>query len=222
MKKLVFLISLRFFSLPALAQSHQFEVASIKPTKLVNVGVKSACHGIDSKFALRDLAAAVPHGRCIISSGRLSHMIGVAYRIPQDVIDGGPDWVKTGGNRFDFEGKADDPSSATESDLLIMLQNLLADRFKLKFHWEVREIDGFELFVTNDGPKFHEAKPDEEEKISVNAGFVLELLSGNRPDGDNALVPSMPATLSAQKVSMARFAQLIEPAVLVTLRTEQI
>jgi len=140
-------------------------------------------------------------------------MIGVAYGIPQDVIDGDPDWVKTGGNRFDLEGKADDPSTATETDLLMMLQNLLADRFKLKFHWEAREIDGFELFVAKDGPTFHEAKPDEEEKISVNAGFVLGLLSGNRPDGDNAGVPSMPATLNAQKVSMARFAELIEPAV---------
>ena len=88
MKKLVFLISLRFFGFPAPAQSHEFEVASIKPTNLVNVGVKSACHGFDSKFAAKDLAATVPLGRCVISLGRLSHMIGVAYGITMDVLAG--------------------------------------------------------------------------------------------------------------------------------------
>ena len=53
MKQMVFLIALTFSSLPAPVQSREFEVASIKPTNLVNVGVKSACHGIDSKFAAR-------------------------------------------------------------------------------------------------------------------------------------------------------------------------
>jgi hypothetical protein len=62
------------------AQSREFQVASIKPTKLLE-GVRSACHGIDSKFAPNDLAATVPLGRCRISSGRLSHMIGVAYDV---------------------------------------------------------------------------------------------------------------------------------------------
>src|SRR5215831_5963682 len=171
MKKLVFLISLRFFGLPALAQSHNFEVASIRPTKLVNVGVKSACHGIDSKFALRDLAATVPLGRCIISSARLSHVIGVAYGIPQDVIDGGSDWVKIGGNRFDLEGKADDPSTATETDLLMMLQNLLADRFKLKFHWEAREIDGFELSSQKTGQNL--TRPDRMKRRRFLSMLVL-------------------------------------------------
>jgi len=88
MKQMVLLIALTFSSLPAPVQSREFEVASIKPTNLVNVGVKSACHGIDSKFAAKDLAATVPLGRCVISSGRLSHMIGVAYGITMDVLAG--------------------------------------------------------------------------------------------------------------------------------------
>jgi len=85
MKQMVFLIALTFSSLPAPVQSREFEVASIKPTNLVNAGVKSAFHGIDSKFAAKDLAATVALGRCVISSGRLSHMIGVAYGITMDV-----------------------------------------------------------------------------------------------------------------------------------------
>ena len=37
------------------------------------------------EIAAKDLAATVPLGRCVISSGRLSHMIGVAYGITMDV-----------------------------------------------------------------------------------------------------------------------------------------
>src|SRR5262245_19994857 len=117
------------YTAPLKSQSPEFEAATIKPTRLVNAGVKSACHGIDSKFAPRDLAATVPLGRCVISSGRLSHMIGVAYNVTMDVLQGGPDWMKSGDDRFDLEAKAEDPSAATEADLLVMLQKLLADRF---------------------------------------------------------------------------------------------
>ena len=119
-------------------QSSEFEVATIKPTRIME-GVRSACHGIDSKFAPGDLAATVPLGRCIISSGRLSHMIGVAYNVTMDVLRGGPEWVANGADRFDLEGKAENPSTATEADLLAMLQNLLVDRFKLKFHRDVEQ-----------------------------------------------------------------------------------
>src|SRR5215475_996481 len=133
---------------PLKSQSPEFEAATIKPTRLVNAGVKSACHGIDSKFAPRDLAATVPLGRCVISSGRLSHMIGVAYNVTMDILQGGPGWVIDGQDRFDLEAKAENPATAREADLLSMLQNLFVDRFKLKFHWETREIDGFQLLVT--------------------------------------------------------------------------
>src|SRR5262249_49167285 len=100
MKQLAFspLLAVTLSLYASLLRSHsrEFEVACIKPTKLVGVGVKSACHGVDSRFASRDLAATVPLGRCVISSGRLSHMIGVAYNVTMDVLEGGPQWVKDG------------------------------------------------------------------------------------------------------------------------------
>ena len=200
------------YTAPLKSQSPEFEAATVKPTRLVNAGVKSACHGIDSKFAPRDLAATVPLGRCVISSGRLSHMIGVAYNVTMDILQAGPGWVIDGQDRFDLEAKAENPATAREADLLSMLQNLLVDRFKLKFHWETREIDGFQLLVAPGGPKFHEAKPDEEEQLS--AGF-LALAYINRlifNSGKDSNVPQLPVTSSFQKVSMARFAQLLLPA----------
>ena len=191
------------------SQSREFDVASIKPTKLVGVGVRSACRGIDSKFATMDLAASVPLGRCVISAGRLSHMIGIAYGVTMDVLQGGPEWVKNGDNRFDLEAKAEDPSTATEEDLLMMLRNLLADRFKLKFHRDTREIEGFTMVVSKNGPKIREAGPDDEEKISIGIGALSDL---TRPTElvENNVASVVPAKLIAQKVSMPRLAQLLQ------------
>src|SRR5207253_3663359 len=102
-------------------------------------GVKIACHGIDSKFARNDMRVGVPLGRCVATSGRLSHMIGFAYDVSMDMVQGGPSWIMTG-DRFDVEAKAVDPSTATERQLVEMFHNLLADRFKLKFQRETREV----------------------------------------------------------------------------------
>ncbi len=194
------------------AQSRDFEVASIKPTRLQGAGVRSACHGVDSKFAAKDLAATVPLGRCVISSGRLSHMIGVAYDITMDVLKGGPDWVAGGDDRYDLEAKAEDPSTATEAALVGMLQRLLADKFKLKFHWETREIDGFALVVAKNGPKIRQARPDEEERISLGMGDSQDIGEAKKAaaEGTRDGVQAVPLMLSVQKVSMARLAQLLQ------------
>src|SRR5262245_1091452 len=80
----------------AQAQQREFEVATVKPTRIPG-GVRGACHGIDSKFGPNDSAASVPLGRCVVSAGRLSHMIGIAYGVSMDMLAGGPDWV-AGGN----------------------------------------------------------------------------------------------------------------------------
>jgi uncharacterized protein (TIGR03435 family) len=214
MKRLaVFTIMLGFgYSMLSHAQSRDFEVATIKPTKLQGAGVKSACHGIDSKFAPRDLAATVPLGRCVISSGRLSHMIGVAYNIEMDMLKGGPDWVAGGDDRYDLEAKAEDPSTATEAELLLMLQRLLADRFKLKFHRETKEVDGFELVIAKNGPKVRQAGPDEEEKIALGVAGNQDIGEAKKAasEGDKDGARPVPMMLSVQKVSMQRLAQLLQ------------
>jgi uncharacterized protein (TIGR03435 family) len=59
---------------------------------------------------------------------------------------------------FDMNAKAERPSSLEE--LHAMLQDLLADRFKLRFHRENREMPMYALTVDKDGPKLtpHEAR----------------------------------------------------------------
>ena len=134
----------------------EFEVASIKPTKSP-LGVNGGCHGRDGRFDSTDTEAVIPVGRCVITAGRLSHIMAIAYRIDVNKIGGRPDWE--GPSRFDIEAKAESPT-ATQEELLHMLQALLADRFKLTYHRDTRDQSIYALIVGKGGPKLVESPPD--------------------------------------------------------------
>jgi len=55
-----------------------------------------------------------------------------------------------------MDAKAEKPSSL--DDLNLMLQDLLVERFKLKFHRETKELPVYALTVDKGGPKLHEAQ----------------------------------------------------------------
>lgn len=58
-----------------------------------------------------------------------------------------PDWVKN--HRYDIEARA--PGAATKDQMRLMMQSLLADRFKLAVHWETREAPVFALVEDKPG-----------------------------------------------------------------------
>jgi uncharacterized protein (TIGR03435 family) len=76
-------------------------------------------------------------------------MMTVIYRIPPGRIQGGPDWFSTA--TFDLEAKAD--RAYDLDDLHTMFKNLLADRFGLKFHTEIKQGPVYELIVDKSGVK---------------------------------------------------------------------
>jgi uncharacterized protein (TIGR03435 family) len=132
---------------PLFAQS-RFEVASIKPT-VARSGVTGGCYGtVTTPFGGN--LTAIPTGRCVIAAARLSHLIGVAYDVEMNRVEGGPQWV-WGADRFDVQAKAENPA-ATHQELLRMLQQLLSDRFSLRLHHETRMMPGYALLVAPNGP----------------------------------------------------------------------
>ncbi len=135
----------------AAAQAPHFEAAVLKPNTLENGGVEGGCHGVDSKFAPEDPARNVPLGRCVITAGRLSHMLSLAYAVPIQRISGLPDWDRP--NRYNVEAEADSPGTTTEAQLLAMLQGFLTERFKLNIHRSQIAVPGFALIVAKQGPK---------------------------------------------------------------------
>src|SRR5262249_14604017 len=94
-----------------------------------------------------------------------------AYEIHNYQLSGGPQWVHR--DYFQIEGTAQGP--ATRKEMQMMLQSLLADRFKLKFHRESREISIYALIVGNSGPKFESAKSacSEDGCINVAPGVLI-------------------------------------------------
>jgi uncharacterized protein (TIGR03435 family) len=116
------------------AQQKTFEVASVKPHEASQVTPTSM--------------TAEPGGRFNARNIPLRLLIRTAYQIQDDQIVDAPAWIGT--DRFDVAAKAEDGSSP--ADLLPMLQALLAERFKLAFHRDTRELSIFELqLVRTDG-----------------------------------------------------------------------
>jgi len=106
-------------------------VASIKPNK-TDAQVKEA----------------MPPGRYIATNITLRFMIQTAYeKSPMNMglalfeFEGGPDWIRS--ERFDVNAKAS--SNVPVQQIRLMLQNLLADRFHLRVHYETRQAPMYRL-----------------------------------------------------------------------------
>jgi bla regulator protein BlaR1 len=114
----------------------RFEVASIKRTPEVT--------GPGADFT------AMPGGRLHARNNAVSNLIGNAYGVPQYRIASMPDWLTS--ERYDLEATAADPT-ATSAQVMLMLQTLLEDRFKLRWHRETREGPVYMLSVARGGHK---------------------------------------------------------------------
>jgi len=69
----------------------------------------------------------------------------------------GPDWMRS--TRFNVSAKI--AAGTTKEQFLLMIQNLLAERFQMKFHRDQKEMPVLNLVVAKNGPKFRESKPVE-------------------------------------------------------------
>ena len=174
----------------------EFEVASVKLDKAyddnVGVGVSGGCHGVDSRYTSVDAAAALPLGRCVVTSARIGHLVSIAWGLPMRMIEGEPHWPD-GSDRFNIEAKAEEPAKATQAQLLVMLQTLLIDRFQLKFHRETVEQAGFVLVVGKNGPKM---KPTKSKDVATGFGGQIKP-AANR------------GTLSARKITITRLVEIL-------------
>ena len=95
-------------------------------------------------------------GRINAKNVTLRRCVRGAYEVPEQQVLGGPKWVDE--DRYYIEAKAAGP--AGDHDLMLMLQTLLADRFKLTLHREQRAIPGFRLVVGKGGLKALASAPD--------------------------------------------------------------
>jgi uncharacterized protein (TIGR03435 family) len=84
-----------------------------------------------------------------------------AYAVTNaDLMSGGPSWIDE--RRFDIDAKYDAElhPNITPEQRRLMLQQLLAERFKLVVHHEAKEFPLYALVVAKGGIKFTETSPD--------------------------------------------------------------
>ncbi len=101
-------------------------------------------------------------------AGTTKMLLEAAFNIPTGSdtrVIGGPSWLNN--DRYTIEGKIPDDLVAKSQTMTVdqrvrqmhlMQQSLLADRFKLKVHFETREMPIYELVVAKGGSKLTPAK----------------------------------------------------------------
>src|SRR6185503_3923284 len=128
-----------------------------------------ACHGVDgnrrASFGEGGGSLVAPKGRCVGNGVLLSSLIEFAYGIPHRYGPGVPDWAAAGTptdlqdsdnpqrivrtfrvlvrETYQIEAIVDDPATATTEQMTQMVQTMLAERFKLKFHRDTQEVPGY-------------------------------------------------------------------------------
>jgi len=140
----------------AFAQSTppRFEVATIRSSNPDELGGPSGCE--------------TGRGLTRCSNVTLKRAIIGAYHVVPDhvmlgQVPGGPDWIDS--DRFQITGKADQPVSGDALDA--MLKTLLAERFNLKLHREIRNGEALVLEIAKNGPKL---QPADATKLSYSNG----------------------------------------------------
>jgi uncharacterized protein (TIGR03435 family) len=81
----------------------------------------------------------------------LADLMHFAYNIQDKQIVGAPDWVSS--ERYDIAAVPVEEGAPNPDQLRMMLRKLLAERFKLAFHHEKRDLPAFVLSVGKGGPK---------------------------------------------------------------------
>jgi uncharacterized protein (TIGR03435 family) len=133
-----------------------FDVASVKPSRMLSP---------------RDTSLH-PNG-ISYSNVTVIDCVAAAWNVKPYQISGGPDWLRS--DTYDVAAKT---TGNTDKDhLMMMLQTLLADRFKLMTHRETRERPVYLLTPVQNGPKFHQADDTGTESAFVGGGIAFRKMS---------------------------------------------
>jgi uncharacterized protein (TIGR03435 family) len=149
-----------------------FEVATIRPWEPPPLPIGQVLPMKVSPGSLRGQMSDRVH-----FIGQAAILIGSAYNLQpghEDHILGGPDWVQQQAHRYQIQAKIEESLYAAMQKMTpaqqreqvdLMEQSLLADRFKLKVHFETREMPVYALVVAKGGPKLTPAKDGEPSRL---------------------------------------------------------
>jgi uncharacterized protein (TIGR03435 family) len=166
-----------------------FGQAATKPAAFDLVDVHTA-----AKTTLPFVTGGVLRGdRYVLRNATMVDLISAAYGVDNDKVVGGPTWLET--DRFDIVAKA--APGTPEDALKLMLQAMLADRFKLAVHNETKSMPAFVLTAGKGKPKLKETE-------GKGSGCQPQQTAPNASGG-----PPLYVTVTCQNMTMDAFAKLL-------------
>jgi uncharacterized protein (TIGR03435 family) len=141
-------------------------------------------------------------GRLTTENAPILMLIQNAYSVQAFQVVGGPGWVNSDG--YDMEAKPE--GNIDRKQMWLMVQTLLADRFKLALHRETRELPAYVLTVTRAGLK--QAPPKEGGCVTPepDAPPPLPRPGMARPCGKVMIdMSSLGLRMSGSKISIGEF-----------------
>lgn len=158
---------------PLFAQTPAFEVASVKPTPPANRGrmVLDNCR---------------PDGSFAVAGAPLLWTIRYAFELRDYQVAGTPAWASGFDTTYDIEARSAAP--AGNAECRAMLRSLLAERFQLQFHREMKEQSVLILTVAKGGHKLRE-------NGAVRINRALQMDGPGQPTWPNGVTMAQLASL---------------------------
>jgi uncharacterized protein (TIGR03435 family) len=189
------------FAQSRLPPDSAFAVASVKVSKATDFR--------------REEIKFLPGGRVVATNYPLQVLIAGAYHLPYQSprLIGGPEWLRS--DRYDIEAKADGeslptglPSEVKRARMRLMLQKLLADRFKLMMRRETKELPVYVMVVAKNGLKLQKSKIEERDCFNTPADVPND--PANKPVSCHALLGGQGFGLHGQAIDMSDLAVYVE------------
>lgn len=146
-------------ALCAVSNPATFDVASVKISHAPDAVVFMGNGAMDA--ANGHMRVPGVGGNVTMTNWSLTSLINAAWDLGPGQLSGGPSWM--GSDRYDILAKTS--PNATQADLRIMLQALLADRFKLTTHRETREAIVYALVAPKGAAKLKPTTDDERSAV---------------------------------------------------------
>lgn len=174
-------------------QTPSFEVTSVKPNKsdaVSSVGFQASGRFVATRASVRELI-------------RIAY--GMAGVLEPSRVIGGPGWIDV--DRFDVVGKTADGDP--QPLMLLMLRSLLADRFKLSLHSEIRELPIYALVMARSdrrlGPRLRavaDCTPDSQARDT--APLPKSATCGGRSGLGHVEFGGLPLSMAIERSAVAR------------------
>src|ERR1017187_3110902 len=155
-----------------------FEVASVKPAA-PPTGLAVML------FQMRGGPGTADPGQISYTNVPMRALLLRAYGLKPPQLSG-PNWLEN--TKYDIVAKI--PAGATREQVNVMVQNLLVERFGLAAHHETRDLPGYEMAVSRNGPKIKES-PESPTVVAAAPvpGVLRRIAMGKDKDGLPELAP---------------------------------